>query len=375
MEIIKGKNTSARIFSDTMESYAGIQIQNICDNDVAFGQTVCVMPDVHPGFVAPIGLSMTVGKSILPNLVGIDIGCGMTLAKITKHRGMEFKKLDSLVREKIPSGFDIRKNPHRFIERFDFSELICRKHIRMENTALSLGSVGSGNHFIEIDKSENDFYILVHSGSRHLGKEVTDHYLNLGRKKLREWGLDIPYELTFIDGNLFDDYLHDIRMVQKFAELNRLAIIDEIVKGMKWKIDEPYSCIHNYIDFENPEINKPILRKGAVSAKKNERVVIPINMRDGVILGTGKGNAEWNYSSPHGAGRIMKREDVKKSFTVSNFKTSMKGIYSSCIGSGTLDEAPFAYRGIDEIKKAIEPTVEISEILKPVYNFKSGGEE
>lgn len=375
MEIIKGKNTSARIFSDTMESYAGIQIQNICDNDVAFGQTVCVMPDVHPGFVAPIGLSMTVGKSILPNLVGIDIGCGMTLAKITKHRGMEFKKLDSLVREKIPSGFDIRKNPHRFIERFDFSELICRKHIRMENTALSLGSVGSGNHFIEIDKSENDFYILVHSGSRHLGKEVTDHYLNLGRKKLRERGLDIPYELTFIDGNLFDDYLHDIRMVQKFAELNRLAIIDEIVKGMKWKIDEPYSCIHNYIDFENPEINKPILRKGAVSAKKNERVVIPINMRDGVILGTGKGNAEWNYSSPHGAGRIMKREDVKKSFTVSNFKTSMKGIYSSCIGSGTLDEAPFAYRGIDEIKKAIEPTVEISEILKPVYNFKSGGEE
>lgn len=375
MEIIKGKNTSARIFSDTMESYAGIQIQNICDNDVAFGQTVCVMPDVHPGFVAPIGLSMTVGKSILPNLVGIDIGCGMTLAKITKHRGMEFKKLDSLVREKIPSGFDIRKNPHRFIERFDFSELICRKHIRMENTALSLGSVGSGNHFIEIDKSENDFYILVHSGSRHLGKEVTDHYLNLGRKKLRERGLDIPYELTFIDGNLFDDYLHDIRMVQKFAELNRLAIIDEIVKGMKWKIDEPYSCIHNYIDFENPEINKPILRKGAVSAKKNERVVIPINMRDGVILGTGKGNAEWNYSSPHGAGRIMKREDVKKSFTISNFKTSMKGIYSSCIGSGTLDEAPFAYRGIDEIKKAIEPTVEISEILKPVYNFKSGGEE
>lgn len=375
MEIIKGKNTSARIFSDTMESYAGIQIQNICDNEVAFGQTVCVMPDVHPGFVAPIGLSMTVGKSILPNLVGIDIGCGMTLAKITKHRGMEFKKLDSLVREKIPSGFDIRKNPHRFIERFDFSELICRKHIRMENTALSLGSVGSGNHFIEIDKSENDFYILVHSGSRHLGKEVTDHYLNLGRKKLRERGLDIPYELTFIDGNLFDDYLHDIRMVQKFAELNRLAIIDEIVKGMKWKIDEPYSCIHNYIDFENPEINKPILRKGAVSAKKNERVVIPINMRDGVILGTGKGNAEWNYSSPHGAGRIMKREDVKKSFTVSNFKTSMKGIYSSCIGSGTLDEAPFAYRGIDEIKKAIEPTVEISEILKPVYNFKSGGEE
>lgn len=375
MEIIKGKNASARVFSDTMETYAGVQIQNICDNDVSLGQSICVMPDVHPGFVAPIGLSMTVGKSILPNLVGLDVGCGMTIAKVIKHRGLEFKQLDSIIRQKIPSGFEIRKTPHRFITQFDFSRLICRKHIQEEKTSLSLGTTGSGNHFIEIDKGESGIYILVHSGSRHLGKEVTDYYLNCGRKELKQEGMEHPYELTYLKGTLMEDYLHDIKVVQKFAELNRLAIIDEIVKGMKWKTEEPYSCIHNYIDFDNEELGKPILRKGAVSAKKDQQVIIPINMKDGVILGTGKGNAEWIYSAPHGAGRVMKREDVKKSFTLSNFKVSMKGIYSSCINSGTLDEAPFAYRGIDEIRNAIAPSVEISEILKPVYNFKAGGEE
>lgn len=375
MEIIKGKNACAKVFSDTMEYYAGIQIQNICDNEVAAGQTVCVMPDVHPGFVAPIGLSMTIGDRILPNLVGLDVGCGMTIAKIVKHRGLEFKRLDSLIREKVPSGFDVRKTPHRFIGQFDFSELLCRNHIREENTSLSLGTIGSGNHFVEIDEGESGIYILVHSGSRHLGKEVTDYYLNCGRKELRKRNQEVPYEMTFIDGELKDNYLHDIKTVQKFAELNRLAIIDEIVRGMKWKIESPYSCIHNYIDFDNDELGKPILRKGAISSKKNQKVIIPINMRDGVILGLGKGNSEWNCSAPHGAGRVMKREDVKKSFTVSSFKACMKGVYSSCICSGTLDEAPFAYRGIDEIKNAIEPTVNITEILKPLYNFKSGGEE
>lgn len=375
MEFIKGRNACAKVYSDTMESYAGSQILAICDNDVSKKQTICVMPDVHPGFVAPIGLTMTVGEKILPNLVGLDIGCGMTIAKITKHRGLEFKQLDSLIREKVPAGFEIRKTPHRFIEQFVFSDLICQKHIRKENTALSLGSIGSGNHFVEIDRGDSGVYILVHSGSRHLGKEIADYYLDCGRKALRERGLDVPYELTYIDGEIMKDYLHDIRIVQRFAELNRLAVIDEIVKGMKWKTEEPYSSIHNYIDFDNADLAKPVLRKGAISAKKDQKVIIPVNMRDGVILGKGKGNAEWNYSAPHGAGRVMKREDVRKSFTVSNFKSSMKGIYSSCICSGTLDEAPFAYRGIDEIKKAVEPTVEISEILKPVYNFKAGGEE
>ncbi len=376
MEIIKGKNASAHVYSSVLDEYAVVQIKNICDNDVSIGQKICIMPDVHPGFVAPIGLSMTVGEKILPNLVGIDVGCGMTIAKIAKHRGLEFKQLDSIIRETVPAGFETRKEPHRFINQLDFSSLLCLKHIQKNKTVLGLGTLGSGNHFIEVDKNDcGDVYILVHSGSRHLGKEVTDYYLNSGKKELKKCGIEIPYETIFLEGNLMKDYLHDIKVVQSFAALNRLAIIDEIAKGMKWKIETPYSCIHNYIDFENKDAQKPILRKGAVSARKGEKVIIPINMRDGVILGTGKGNAEWNYSAPHGSGRIMKRGDVKKSFTVSNFKSSMKGIYSSCIGKETLDEAPFAYRGIDVIKNAIEPTVEITEILKPVYNFKAGGEE
>ncbi|WP_191015398.1 RtcB family protein [Treponema zioleckii] len=263
----------------------------------------------------------------------------------------------------------MRKKPHRFSADFDFSRLECGAHVYKEKAVLSLGSLGGGNHFIEIDRDEDgDFFIVVHSGSRHLGKEVADFYLGEGSRVMKNHGEDVPFELTYIEESLMNSYLSDVSVVQTFAELNRLAIIDELVRGMKWKIDDPYSCVHNYVDFR---AEKPILRKGAVSAQKNERVIIPINMRDGIILGRGKGNAEWNFSAPHGSGRIMKREDVKKSFTLSAFKSAMKGIYSSCISKKTLDESPFAYRGLEESQKAIEPTVEITKILKPVYNFKA----
>ena len=372
MEIIEGKFCSGIVFSKNVDSHALSQIKNICDDEVSIGSIVRVMPDVHPGIVAPIGLTMTVGKRILPYLVGIDIGCGMTIAKIIRHRGMEFKKLDSVIRDGVPSGFEVRKNPHRFSNDFDFSKLDCRNHIYMEKAMHSLCSLGGGNHFIEIDMDDSgDYYITVHSGSRHLGKEVADFYLGEGHKLLKENGSEIPYELTYIEGSLMDSYMNDISIVQNFAELNRLSIIDEIARGMKWKIDEPFSCIHNYVDFRS---EKPILRKGAISAQKQENVIIPINMRDGIILGYGKGNPEWNFSAPHGSGRIMKREDVKKNFTVSSFKSEMKGIYSSCISKGTLDEAPFAYRRIDEILDAIGPTVSVSKILKPAYNFKAQSE-
>ncbi len=374
--IINGKNASAVVYSDTIEDYAFTQIKNICDNEAAKGSTIRVMPDVHPGFVAPIGLSMTVGNRILPNLVGIDIGCGMTVAKIKKHRGMEFKQLDSVINSRIPSGFQSRKTPHRFTARFDFESIACRRHLQKEAVELGLGTLGSGNHFIEIDRDDDkEFYIVVHSGSRRLGKEITDFYLDQGRRDLRKRNVAIPYELTYIEGSLMEDYLHDIRLAQEFAALNRLAMIDEIAKGIGWKTETPYSCVHNYIDFSNEESPAPILRKGATSAKNGEGVVIPINMRDGVILGTGKGNREWNYSAPHGSGRVMKREDVKKNFTVSSFKAQMKGIYCSCISQGTLDEAPFAYRTLEDIRKAVEETVSVDKIIRPVYNFKAGGEE
>lgn len=380
METIKGAVTCAQIFTTNnketaIDQYAISQLQMICDQESSKGCRIRVMPDVHPGKVGTIGLTMTIGEKIIPNLIGIDIGCGMTLAQI-KGKKIEYQKLDTVIRDCIPSGFHIRTKAHRFAEEFDFDALQCAKHIRTDKATLSLGSLGGGNHFIEADKDEKgNLCIVIHTGSRHLGKEVTEYYLNEGQKFLKEQGLTVPYEMTWLEGELMKDYLHDLQIVQQFASLNREIILDELVKGMKWKILDAYECIHNYVDASQETLNafgSSMLRKGAISAKANEKVIIPINMRDGIILGTGLGNPEWNCSAPHGSGRIMKREDVKNSFTVSTFKSEMKGIYSSCIGKDTLDEAPFAYRAIDEIAEVISDTVTIHKIITPVYNFKAG---
>lgn len=369
MELIQGTFCSAKIFATSVEDYARTQIKNILDNPISKESSVCLMPDCHPGTIAPIGLSMTIHQRIIPNLLGIDVGCGVTAARITKHRGLEFKQVDSVIRDNIPSGFDIRKKPHRFALDFDFTKLNCTKHISKDRNILGLGTLGGGNHFIEIDKSQDEeIYLVVHSGSRHFGKELTDHYLLNASRKLRPQG--IPYEWTFLENDEMNFYIDDLQVAQEYARLNRLAIIDDICKGMKWKYEIDVDCCHNFIEKFDDKI---ILRKGSISAKKDEKLIIPINMKDGIILGKGLGNAEWNFSAPHGSGRIMKRDDVKKSFTVSSFKKSMKGIYSSCIDETTLDEAPFAYRGIDEIKNVISDSVEITKIIKPIYNFKAGG--
>lgn len=381
MKTINGIYSSAKIFTtnnptNAIDDYAISQIQMLCDNVTSSNCQIRLMPDVHPGKVGTIGLTMTLGEKVMPNLVGIDIGCGMTLASI-KGKKIECQKLDTIIRDTIPSGFSIRTNPHRFSKDFDFSQLHCGKHIQEQKALLSLGTLGGGNHFIEAGKDENgSLFIVIHSGSRHLGKEVTEYYLNEGKKRLKENGLEIPYELTYLEHELLDYYLHDLEVVQEFAALNRTIILDELEKGMKWKVLDSYSCIHNFVDStaETKELfNSPILRKGAISARLDESVIIPINMRDGIILGKGLGNRDWNCSAPHGSGRIMKREDIKSNFTVSTFKEQMKGIYSSCIGKDTLDEAPFAYRGISDIADAIKDTVTIDKIIRPVYNFKAGG--
>ncbi len=380
MKIINGIYTLAKIFTtgnDTtaIDKYALEQLQMLCDNETAADSQIRVMPDVHPGKVCTIGLTMTVGNRLMPNLIGIDIGCGMTLAKIAGKK-IEFQKLDTVIRDNVPSGFSIRNKVHRFANDFDLSKLFCYRHIRENKALLSLGTLGGGNHFIEIDKdSENNMYVVIHSGSRHLGKEITDFYLNEGQKVLKEKGLVIPYELTYLEGDLLKHYLHDLQVAQEFASLNREIIIDEITRGMKWKITDSYSCIHNYVDTTSETIqtfNAPILRKGAISAKKNEQVIIPINMRDGIILGRGLGNTDWNCSAPHGAGRIMKREEIKSHFTLSAYKAEMKGVYSNCINKNTLDEAPFAYRPINEITAAIKDTVETTKVIRPIYNYKAG---
>ena len=232
MEIINGIYASAKIFSETAEEYALAQIQMICDNEVSKGSVIRVMPDVHPGKVGTIGLTMTVGERILPNLVGIDIGCGITLAKL-KQKKVEFRKLDTVIRENVPVGGCIRKKIHRYSQEFDFSRLRCFRSINEEKAALSLGTLGSGNHFVELDKdAEDNLYVAIQTGSRHLGKEVTEYYLRCGQTVLKEQGIQVPYELAYLTGQLKEDYLHDMQIVQEYAKLNRTVILEEIARKM-----------------------------------------------------------------------------------------------------------------------------------------------
>lgn len=376
MITIYGKYTNAKVYTVenelySLDEYARKQLQMICDNPVAQGSKIRVMPDVHPGKVGTIGLTMTVKDVILPSLVGVDIGCGMTIAKI-KTKALQFQQLDSVIRENVPVGSAIQRKEHKFADRIDLSKLKSAKSISEAKANLSIGTLGGGNHFIEVDKDEEgNYYLTVHSGSRHLGIEVAEYYLRAGQKEMqRKKQGYASYEMTSLTGELMEDYLHDLEIIQDFARINREAIIESIVKGMKWKVEDSFCVVHNYVDFSG---NDPLLRKGAISAKDGERVIIPINMRDGIILGTGLGNPEWNYSAPHGAGRIYRRSEVAEHHTVSEFKKAMEGIHSICINKDTLDESPFAYRKIDDIANVIRDTVRIDKIIKPVYNYKAGG--
>jgi len=369
MKTVKGIYAEAKIFTDDVEPYAEAQVKMICDNEVASGSTICLMPDIHPGKVAPIGLSMRVTDKIIPQLLGVDIGCGMTCVKLNKGN-VEFQKLDRIIRENVPSGFAVRKEPHYMAEEFSYEGLHCIRHINRNKADRSLGTLGGGNHFIELDKgNDGSLYLVVHTGSRHLGEEVAEYYTKLASESLKARGKEIPYYMSYLEGAAKTAYMEDVRIIQNYAELNRQIIVREIIKGMKWKAVEQFSVAHNYLDADR------ILRKGSVSAHRGERVIIPANMKDGIILGIGKGNADWNESAPHGSGRRLKRDDVRNQYTVSEFKKEMKGIYSSCVGVETLDEAPFAYRPIAEIAEQIQDTVEITEILKPVYNFKAGSKK
>lgn len=372
--IVEGKYNNAIIFADkdNVEEYAIAQVKAICDMEVSKDSIIRVMPDVHPGKVGPIGFTMTFKDFIIPSLVGVDLGCGITMLKIGKIR-KEFQKIDSVIREQIPVGFSIREKPDDLDYAY-IKDLHCIDYIDISKALRSLGTLGGGNHFIEIDQDDaGDCYITVHSGSRHFGLEIAEYYMLKGHRQLLEQGIDIPYELTYLTGDLLNDYIDDVRVAQFYAQVNRMRIIYTLCKALKWKSEElAINCEHNYID---TSLNTRILRKGAIRAKNGNVVIIPINMRDGVIIGTGKGNADWNYSAPHGAGRLYSRTEVKNNFTVSQFKKEMTGIYSSCIGQDTLDESPFAYRDIDYIKEAIKDTVEITDILKPIYNFKAGGKK
>ncbi|MGN0606651.1 MAG: RtcB family protein [Oscillospiraceae bacterium] len=401
MIILNGKYNSAKVYTEIIDESAVAQIIQLCSQPVAKDSKICIMPDVHAGAGCTIGTTMTITDKVIPNLVGVDIGCGMETIKL-KEKHIEVQKLDKLIYAKIPSGFDVREKPHRYLEKIDLLNLYCFDHINIDRAENSIGTLGGGNHFIEADKgSDGSIYIVVHSGSRHLGVETASYYQNEAYRRLNKSSeadiqavirkmksegkekqieaeikklkntktTNIPKALAYCEGDLFEKYIHDMKIVQEFAMLNRMAVMDEIVKGMGFHIAERFTTIHNYIDTDNM-----ILRKGSVSAQKNEKLIIPINMRDGSLICTGKGNPEWNYSAPHGAGRLLSRSAAKQTYTVSEYKKQMKGIYTTSVNAQTLDECPMAYKSMSDIVDNIGDTVEINDIIKPIYNFKAGEE-
>lgn len=363
---ITGKYNTAKVFTDNLEATAEGQIKALCNQPFSQSSQIRIMPDVHAGKGCTIGTTMTVGDSIVPNLVGVDIGCGMETVKL-KAKRLELPKLDSFIRQNIPCGTEIRQRPHKSCEKINIEQLRCFKKLDIRRAAQSLGTLGGGNHFIEVDKFEDELYLVIHTGSRNLGLQVAEYYQKAayeavgGRKQT-----EIPYELAPLSGKNLEDYLYDMALMQDFALLNRRIIKEVILDGMKLKDDGGFSTVHNYIDIE-----AGILRKGAVSAKKGEKLLIPMNMRDGSLICTGLGNADWNYSAPHGAGRLLSRGEAVSSFTVSAFKKEMAGIYTTSVNKDTLDECPMAYKPMNEIVANISETVKIDKIIRPIYNFKA----
>lgn len=365
MITITNKYNTALVYSDSIDSGAEGLLRALCASPLAEGSQIRIMPDVHAGKGCAVGTTMTIGDYAAPGLVGVDIGCGILACKVGRRRP-ELGRLDKLIQERVPAGRNIRTKTHMLAEQAGLEELRCARHIQHNKALRSIGTLGGGNHFIELDRDgEGCFWLLIHSGSRHLGVEVAEYYQEAAYKQCPP---GTSYELAYAAGGLLDNYLWDMRISQRFAALNRRAIADEICRGMKFTVQEEIDTVHNYIDIENR-----ILRKGAVSAKNGERLLIPMNMRDGCLLCRGKGNPEWNYSAPHGAGRLLSRSEAKQSFTLPQYKKAMQGIYSTSVSRGTIDESPMAYKPMQTIIEQIAPTVEIEERLQTVYNFKAGG--
>lgn len=390
-----------KIFTDNIEQEALNQIHTLLSQDAFKDCKVRIMPDVHAGAGCVIGFTADLGDKVIPNIVGVDIGCGM-FTVLLENRNIDFEKLDNVIRQYVPSGRNVHEGR---LQRFDLTELKCFRELRdTKRLERSLGTLGGGNHFIEIDADEEDNkYLIIHTGSRNLGKQVADYYQNLayelmsgkdnlyekqaalieeykaaGRKSeiqsaikelhrnFRAATPSIPKDLCYLEGKYREDYLHDMEICQRFAEINRNQIASTIMRYMGWDYVDAFETIHNYIDLQTN-----IVRKGAIAANRGQIVLIPMNMRDGCILGIGKGNEDWNCSAPHGAGRLMSRTKARETLSMSDYAHSMDGIFTTSVSSDTIDEAPMAYKPAEEIIKYIEPTVEILRILKPVYNFKA----
>jgi RNA-splicing ligase RtcB len=365
---ITGRYGNARIFAKSLENEAIDQIRELLDQPFTKGSKIRIMPDAHSGAGCVIGTTMTVSGKAVPNLVGVDIGCGMLVIRLDLKQRLSVRdlaKLDHLIRDEVPSGFGIRKSALPEARRANIEDLQCAGRMDLNRANLSIGTLGGGNHFIELDMDDSgETYLVIHSGSRHLGKQLAEHYQSMAGKSLS--GSGIPRYLAYLEGADFKDYLHDITIVQKYADLNRHAMARVLLSKMGWGMKDEFSTIHNYIDIEGM-----VLRKGSVSAKKGELLLIPMNMRDGSLLCTGKGNEDWNLSAPHGAGRLMSRHRAKDTLSMERYIDSMKGIFTTSVSRSTLDEAPDAYKPMDEILDSIGDTVTVYKTLKPIYNFKS----
>lgn len=403
---LKGKYTTAKVFTDNIDQETISQIINLCNQDFAKESTIRIMPDTHAGKGCVIGFTADLGTKIIPNLIGVDIGCGMLCVELGKI-DVNLEELDDVIHKHIPNGRNIHDG--RIIKFPELQDLYCFRELRdAKRIEKSIGTLGGGNHFIEVNKDDEDnIYLVIHSGSRNLGKQVAEYYQNIaielrsgreeyyierdkiikeykeqGRRKDIESALkqldakyqhaqpDYPKELCFLEGVWREKYLHDMNICQEYALLNRKTMASIILD--KWLNSnfhhfEFFQTIHNYINFKDN-----IIRKGSISAYKDEKVLIPINMRDGSILAVGKGNPDWNYSAPHGAGRLMSRSKAKVNITIEEYQKSMEGIFTTSVNNSTLDEAPMAYKSMKEIISNIGDTVDILKIIKPIYNFKAG---
>lgn len=363
----RGKYNTAKVLADNIDQSAAAQLISICNQEYTQGQKIRVMPDVHAGIGCVVGFTMTYDDKVCPNLVGVDIGCGMHVTEFETKKGkkIDFRELDSVIRENIPSGD--KKRGSILPDALDFDsevkKLRCFKKIDTRRVIPSLGTLGGGNHFIEIGYNDGKYFLVIHSGSRCLGKAVAEYYQDVAFKSCS----GIPYEVSYLTGSALDDYLHDVDICTEYARLNRELMTSEIIKKMKFIEVDSFHTIHNYLDTKNK-----IIRKGAVSAQAGERFIVPINMRDGSFICIGKGMEEWNFSAPHGAGRLFSRSEVKNNFTVSQYKKEMEGIWTSCVGSGTLDECPMAYKSIADIHRNLEEIANVGSLVAPLYNFKAG---
>lgn len=400
MREIIGRFNTARCFATTIDEGAQAQIKEICDTEAFAASKIRIMPDVHAGKGCTIGTTMTVTDKIVPSMVGVDIGCGMYTVYLGNVH-VDFARVDEIAHA-IPHGRDVWEGRQ---ERFDLTQLRCYRYLKdSRRLERSLGTLGGGNHFIEIDvDGEEGKYLVVHSGSRNLGTQVAEFYqqiavdLNVGKEEYfrerdeiirtyKEQGRrteiqatikalekafqaktpTLPRDLCFLYGSYMEDYLHDVDVCQRFAERNRVKMAEIILEHCGWTAVEGFQTVHNYVD-----VNEMILRKGAVSAKAGEKLLIPINMRDGALICIGKGNEDWNCSAPHGAGRLMSRSAAFLRLTMAEYESEMAGIYSTSVVPDTLDESPMAYKRMDEILENVGPTAEVVCRIKPIYNFKA----